>query len=151
MMVSILATLTPCFQSSNERVDSKTIRASGHGRVCSTENEIWTTNPESFADAVQFMMRFYYVNLNQSQEIAGLEVLNKIQKPNFAIASIATLRALGDKMDTLAETHSSKAFMSAMEYFLEVPIQEVIPHSNMHADVHGLTDIAHDEYLSIWK
>ena len=97
------------------------------------------------------MMRFYHIHLNQSQEITDLEVLNKIQKPNFAIVSIATLRALGDEMDTLSESHSSKAFMSAMEYFVEVPIQKVVHHSNMHAGVHAFTGNTHDEYLSIWK
>ena len=68
------------------------------------------------------MMHFYHVHLNQSHEISDHDVLNKIQKPNFAIASIAILRALGDEMDMLTETHTPKAFISAMEHFLEVPI-----------------------------
>lgn len=37
-----------------------------------------------------------------------------------------------------------------MEHFFEVPIPEVIQHSNMRAYVHDLTDNAHDEYLSSW-
>ena len=78
MMVPILAPLTPCFQSSHKKIDSRVIKASGHGRVCITENEIRTTHPESFIDAVQFMMRFYHVHLNQSHEISDLDVLNKI-------------------------------------------------------------------------
>ena len=149
-MVPILAPLTPCFQSSHEQIDSKVMKASGHGRVCISEDKTRTTHPESFIDAVQFMMRFYHVHLNQSYEISDHDVLNKIQKPNFAIASIAMLRSLGDEMDTLTETHTLKAFISAMEYFLEVLIQKAIQHSNVPTNTHILSDNAHDEYLSIW-
>ena len=60
------------------------------------------------------------------------------------------LRALGDKMDMLAETHTSKAFIGAMEHFLEVPIQEVLQY-NMPTDTHTLNGDVHDEYLLIWK
>ena len=73
----------------------------------------------------------------------------RLKKPNFAIASIAMLRALGDEMNMLTETHTPKAFISAMEYFLEVPIQEVFQHSNVSTNTHILSDNAHDEYLSI--
>ena len=96
------------------------------------------------------MMRFYHVHLNQKHRISDHDVLNKIQKPNFAIASIAILRALGDRMDVLADTHTPKAFIGAMEHFLEVPIQEVLQY-NMHTDTHTLNGDVHNEYLSIWK
>ena len=94
------------------------------------------------------MMRFYHVHLDQKHKISDHDVLNKIHKPNFAITSIAMLRALGDRMDMLAETHTTKAFIGAMEHFLEVPIQEVLQY-NMHTDTHTLNGDVHNEYLSI--
>ena len=107
-------------------------------------------HPETFFDTIQFMMRFYHVHLDQKHEISDHDVLNKIQKPNFAITSIAMLRALGDRMDMLAETHMPKAFIGTMEHFLGVLIQEV-PQYNMCTDTHTLNGDVHDEYLSIWK
>ena len=88
------------------------------------------------------------MHLDQSHEISDHDVLNKIKKPNFAIASIAMLRALGDKMDMLTETHTPKAFIGAMEHFLEVLIQEVLQY-NMPTDTHTLNDDVHGECLSI--
>ena len=96
------------------------------------------------------MMRFYHAHLDQKHEISDHDVLNKIQKPNFAIASIAMLRALGDRMDMLAETHTTTAIIGIMEHFLEVPIQEVLQY-NMPTDTHTLNGDVHDECLSIWK
>ena len=60
------------------------------------------------------------------------------------------LRALGDRMDMRAETHTTKVFIGAMEHFLKVPIQEVLQY-NMPTDTHTLNGDVHDEYLSIWK
>lgn len=150
MMVPILAPIYPCFQKSHGQIDSKIMKASGHGQICINEEQTWTMHPESFIDAVQFMMHFYYVSLDQCHEILDHDVLNKIQKPNFVNASIAIIRALGDEMDMLTEMHTPKAFISAMEHFLEVPIQKVLQHSNTPTNTHMLSGNAHDEYSSIW-
>ena len=69
MMVPIIAPITPCFQSSHEQIDSKIMKASGHGRIFISEAKTRTMHPEPFIDAVQFMMRFYHVNLDQSHKI----------------------------------------------------------------------------------
>ena len=150
MMVPILAPVVPCFQSSHENSGSKIMNSSGHGQICLNEGKNQIIHPETFFDTVQFMMRFYHVHLDQKHEISDHDVLNKIQKPNFAIASIAILRALGDKMDALADTHTPKAFIGAMEHFLEVLIQEVLQY-NMPTDTHTLNGDVHNDYLSIWK
>lgn len=106
-------------------------------------------HPESFFNAVQFMMRFYHVHLEQKHEISDHDILNTIQKPHFASASIAILKAPGDKMDMLTETHTPTAFIGAMEHFLEVPIQKVLQY-NTPAEMHIVDGDVHDEYLSIW-